>query len=49
MDKLANTLAQNCGKPMMEELASRNWTQALDRLVNDRVSLTYLVRDDAEI
>jgi signal transducing adaptor molecule len=23
---------------MMEELASRNWTQALDRLVNDRVS-----------
>lgn len=36
-DQLANTLAQNCGKPMMEELASRNWTQALDRLVNDRV------------
>jgi len=25
---------------MMEELASRNWTQALDRLVNDRVSWT---------
>lgn len=31
-------MAQNCGKPLLEELASRNWTQALDRLVNDRVS-----------
>ena len=33
---------------MMEELASRNWTQALDRLVNDRVSLSYLIRVEAD-
>ena len=33
---------------MMEELASRNWTQALDRLVNDRVSLLELILDKAD-
>lgn len=37
--QLANTLAQNTGKPLMEELSSRNWTSSLDRLVNDRVSI----------
>jgi signal transducing adaptor molecule len=36
--ELANTLVQNCGKPLHEELASRTWTGALTRLVNDRVS-----------
>ena len=36
--ELANTLAQNCGKPLLEELASRNWTGALDRLVQDRTT-----------
>ncbi|KAK1922734.1 glycosyl transferase [Papiliotrema laurentii] len=36
--ELANTLAQNCGKPLLEELSSRNWTGALDRLVNDRTT-----------
>ncbi|ORX39295.1 hypothetical protein BD324DRAFT_619177 [Kockovaella imperatae] len=36
--ELANTLAQNCGKPLMEEMSSRNWTGALDRLVNDRTT-----------
>jgi signal transducing adaptor molecule len=35
--QLANTLAQNSGKPLLEELSSRNWTTSLDRLVNDRV------------
>jgi signal transducing adaptor molecule len=35
--KLANTLAQNCSKPLLEELSSRPWTGALDRLINDRV------------
>ncbi|WVR08922.1 hypothetical protein IAU60_005981 [Kwoniella sp. DSM 27419] len=34
--ELANTLAQNCGKELLGELASRNWTAALDRLINDR-------------
>ncbi|KAK4689366.1 signal transducing adaptor molecule, partial [Tremellales sp. Uapishka_1] len=36
--ELANTLVQNCGKPLLEELSSRNWTSALDRLVNDRTT-----------
>ncbi|ORY24203.1 hypothetical protein BCR39DRAFT_582372 [Naematelia encephala] len=36
--ELANTLAQNCGKPLLEELSSRGWTGALDRLVNDRAT-----------
>ncbi|EIW65817.1 hypothetical protein TREMEDRAFT_36025 [Tremella mesenterica DSM 1558] len=36
--ELANTLAQNCGKSLLEELSSRNWTSALDRLVNDRTT-----------
>ncbi|KAI9636935.1 uncharacterized protein MKK02DRAFT_34014 [Dioszegia hungarica] len=36
--QLANTLAQNTGKPLMEELSSRNWTSSLDRLVNDRAT-----------
>lgn len=36
--ELANTLAQNCSKPLHEELSSRTWTTALTRLVNDRVS-----------
>lgn len=35
--ELANTLAQNCGKPLQEELASRTWTGALERILNDRV------------
>lgn len=34
--ELANTLAQNCGKTVHGELASRSWTASLDRLVNDR-------------
>ena len=37
--KLANTLAQNCGKDLHGELASRSWTTSLERLVNDRVSM----------
>ncbi|WVQ74449.1 hypothetical protein IAR50_004050 [Cryptococcus sp. DSM 104548] len=36
--ELANVLAQNCGKEILGELSSRNWTQALDRLVNDRTT-----------
>ncbi|CAD6580443.1 MAG: ESCRT-0 subunit protein hse1 [Tremellales sp. Tagirdzhanova-0007] len=36
--ELANTLAQNCGKPLLEELSSRGWTTALDRLINDRAT-----------
>ncbi|GFZ47158.1 Class E vacuolar protein-sorting machinery protein hse1 [Saitozyma sp. JCM 24511] len=36
--ELANTLAQNCGKPLFEEMSSRNWTAALDRLINDRAT-----------
>ncbi|KAK8844167.1 hypothetical protein IAR55_006961 [Kwoniella newhampshirensis] len=36
--ELANTLAQNCGKDLLGELSSRNWTTALDRLVNDRAA-----------
>lgn len=36
--QLANTLAQNCGKDLHGELASRSWTTSLERLVNDRVS-----------
>ncbi|WWD21174.1 hypothetical protein CI109_105658 [Kwoniella shandongensis] len=36
--ELANTLAQNCGKELLGELSSRNWTTALDRLVNDRAT-----------
>lgn len=36
--ELANTLAQNCGKPIHQELSSRTWTGALTRLVNERVS-----------
>ncbi|WVQ81366.1 hypothetical protein IAT38_003489 [Cryptococcus sp. DSM 104549] len=36
--ELANTLAQNCGKDLLGELSSRNWTSALDRLVNDRAT-----------
>ncbi|ODO04779.1 hypothetical protein I350_05389 [Cryptococcus amylolentus CBS 6273] len=36
--ELANVLAQNCGNELLGELSSRNWTQALDRLVNDRTT-----------
>lgn len=36
--ELANTLAQNCGKPLHEELSSRSWTGALTRLINDRAT-----------
>lgn len=35
--QLTNTLAQNCGQPLLEEMSSRTWTGALSRLVNDRV------------
>lgn len=36
--ELANTLAQNCGKPLHEELSSRAWTGALERLITDRAT-----------
>ncbi|ADV23103.1 glycosyl transferase, putative [Cryptococcus gattii WM276] len=36
--ELANSLAQNCGKDLLGELSSRNWTSALDRLINDRAT-----------
>ncbi|WVQ93060.1 hypothetical protein IAU59_000124 [Kwoniella sp. CBS 9459] len=36
--ELANTLAQNCDKELLGELSSRNWTSALDRLINDRAT-----------
>ncbi|KAL7421009.1 ESCRT-0 subunit protein hse1 [Cryptotrichosporon argae] len=37
--ELANTLAQNCGTPLLQELSSRPWTAALDRLINDRATV----------
>ncbi|WVN87815.1 uncharacterized protein L203_103010 [Cryptococcus depauperatus CBS 7841] len=36
--ELANSLAQNCDKNLLGELSSRNWTSALDRLINDRAT-----------
>ncbi|KAL1407493.1 ESCRT-0 subunit protein hse1 [Vanrija albida] len=37
--ELTNTLAQNCGKPLLEEMSSRTWTGGLSRLVNDRMTV----------
>lgn len=37
--ELANTLAQNCQRPLQQELAGKQWTTALERILNDRVSL----------
>ncbi|WOO78542.1 Class E vacuolar protein-sorting machinery protein HSE1 [Vanrija pseudolonga] len=37
--ELTNTLAQNCGQPLLEEMSSRTWTGALSRLVNDRATV----------
>lgn len=36
--QLANSLAQNCGKPLQLELGSRAFTGTLDRLINDRTT-----------
>ncbi|GHJ83801.1 hypothetical protein NliqN6_0203 [Naganishia liquefaciens] len=37
--ELANSLAQNCGRPAHAELSSRAWTSALDRLISDRTTV----------
>jgi signal transducing adaptor molecule len=34
---LAESLSKNCGKELHSELASRAFTQALERLITDRV------------
>ncbi|CAK9781860.1 hypothetical protein CC85DRAFT_287451 [Cutaneotrichosporon oleaginosum] len=37
--ELANTLAQNCQRPLHQELAGKQWTTALERILNDRATV----------
>ncbi|BEI85818.1 hypothetical protein CcaverHIS002_0601050 [Cutaneotrichosporon cavernicola] len=37
--ELANTLAQNCQRPLQQELAGKQWTMALERILNDRATV----------